>query len=152
MEIFVAPRQGGKTTTLLQWVVDAPQGTARVLVSPTERESNRLVRESRTSKAFCSAEEWQFVSWEKFTRSGTLPLWATRSFERFEYAIDNLDAIIQQMVLPHAHSIGLVTWTSEGLLIRHGDGNVEALQTAHFHDEQSPRFETHVVPPRDAGE
>lgn len=62
MRIVSLPRRGGKTTAMLQWMKEAPEGEHRVCVCFSAFEAMRLLRQSRD--ADMGLESWQFVSVE----------------------------------------------------------------------------------------
>ncbi len=63
----VLPRQGGKTTRMLEWMRSAPAGEHRVCVCVTQMEAMRLRREN------LDLESWQFVMSTPVHTSGTEP-------------------------------------------------------------------------------
>lgn len=55
MKVITTPRGGGKTTRMLAWMREAPEGEHRVLVCFSSHEAMRLRRENPDLKS------WQFV-------------------------------------------------------------------------------------------
>jgi hypothetical protein len=60
MRVISMPRRGGKTTAMLRWMQEAPEGETRVMACFSEQESMRLLRLSREQGL--GLESWQFVS------------------------------------------------------------------------------------------
>lgn len=66
MKIILGGRQSGKTNRMLKWLMDAPEGEHRVLVSHSLAESHRLMRYARIERNL-PLESWQFVGWHEVT-------------------------------------------------------------------------------------
>lgn len=81
--IIVTGRQGGKTTQMLQWVREAPEGEHRVLVCTHGSEAMRLLRENP------DLESWQFVGLNEVK----LDAWSGVLFGRGGYIVLGLDNI-----------------------------------------------------------
>lgn len=78
MDIFGAPRQGGKTETLVGWLKENPQA---ILVTHDMREAQRLIREYRLE--------------EKQVRPvNAVTLNTLRGRRLHDFAIDNLDVVL----------------------------------------------------------
>lgn len=107
MRVTVLPRQGGKTTRMLQWAREAPKGEHRIIVSPTMEESMRLLRENP------DLESWQFVSIREVADNDRRA-WSGVLMGRGGHIVlglDNLDLIIKYFI--HTWPIHRVTITGE---------------------------------------
>ena len=92
MEIIVLPRQGGKTTKMLEWIRGAPEGEHRVIVCPTGQEAMRLLRENP------DLESWRFVSMDEVRPGGGG--WSGVLYGRggrMVLGIDNLDLMLSRL-------------------------------------------------------
>ena len=112
MEVLVLPAHAGKTSQLLQWLVDAPEDEHRILVSHSFMESHRVLRLAYDLGLIPEkCETWQFVAVEELRGDG---VWsavkATRPYGRFVLAFDNLDLWLERLF---PYQIQLVTITSE---------------------------------------
>lgn len=103
MYFFIAGRQSGKTTKIIDWMRAAPEGVGRVCVCISLMECNRLQRE------YCywdgegedppgRLETWQFITWEEVVshRDSLSGITRGRGWT-IEYGIDNVEIILGQM-------------------------------------------------------
>lgn len=93
MRTIEAPRQGGKTTRMLQWAREAPEGEHRVIVSATGQEAMRLLRENP------DLESWQFVALDE-VRSASGRGFSGVLLGRGGYiclGLDNLDLMLSDL-------------------------------------------------------
>ena len=142
MDIFISPRQGGKSTHIINWMREAPQGIARVAVCASAQEATRMYRSTWDEDgAPTDLESWQFLSWTEAASPGCLPaVRAAGRFHHLEFAIDNADLILETL-LSQAGVVSLATWNVESLKVNEG-----TIQTAFFPNEQGEivEFTTHV--------
>ena len=97
----VLPRQGGKTTRMLEWMRSAPAGEHRVCVSVTRMEAMRLRRDNP------DLESWQFVSLDEVDRRAWGGVLSGRG-GWIVLGLDNLDMMLSQLL---GWPVGKVTWT-----------------------------------------
>lgn len=98
----IGGRQSGKTTRLIDWMLAAPEGERRVLVSHSRDEARRLEREYRAEYPSGALQSWQFVTAGDLER--------LHGHGRVVLAIDNLDLVLPQLVrLP----VGYVSATGQ---------------------------------------
>lgn len=95
MKIITAPRRGGKTTQMLEWMRNAPDGEHRVCVSATQQEAMRLLRENP------DLETWKFVSLDEVQghggRGGGSGVLYGRGGE-IRLGLDNADWMLKSMI------------------------------------------------------
>jgi hypothetical protein len=89
MEFFVAPRQEGKTTKMVEWLKAAPKDVTRFVVCISEREADRLQREVLGDKF----QRRRFVSFESLRNRPDM----FRGLGKVEIGIDDADVILQRM-------------------------------------------------------
>lgn len=143
MELFITPRQGGKSSHLINWVRSAPGGTIRILVAHSEDEAMRLYRSTWDEDGNpTDLESWQFISWEDATRPrGLAAVRRLRPDDRIEFAIDNADLILSATLKAPGAAVR-ATWTSDGLRVGPPE-DPEAIQTILLTDAQ-PQLTTHL--------
>lgn len=91
MRFIVRHRSQGKTTKLIEWMKAAPEGEARVLITHSLGETNRLQRENPDMAS------WQFVNIPDLTGAGFMAgVLAGR--RNVVLAIDNLDMVLQSLL------------------------------------------------------
>lgn len=93
-ELIIEPRQGGKTTRMLQWMREAPQDEHRVIVCATQREAMRLLRENP------DLESWQFVSLDE-VKDRDSGAWSGVLYGRggrIVLGLDNLDLMLSDLI------------------------------------------------------
>ncbi len=91
--LVLSGRGGGKTAHMLRWMRAAPEGEHRVLVSPTDQEAMRLLRENP------DLESWQFVSLDEVMdrdRSAWSGVLHGRG-GRIVLGVDNLDMALSRL-------------------------------------------------------
>lgn len=108
VKVAVLPRQGGKTTKLLQWMRDAPDGEHRVMLCHSSSEAMRLLRHSRDQDM--GLESWQFVSSGDITDGAWSGVLRGRGGS-IVVGIDNLDMFLQHIV--GGWPVGAVTMTGD---------------------------------------
>jgi len=141
MELFITPRQGGKSSHLINWVRSAPGGVVRVIVSHSAIEAMRLYRSTFGKYCRSDLESWQFISWEDATRPGVLAaVRRLRPDDRIEFAIDNADLILSALLKAPGAAVR-ATWTSDGLRVGPPE-DPEAIQTILLTDAQ-PQLTSH---------
>ncbi len=86
-------RQGGKTTRMLQWLREAPEGEHRVLVCHTEEDAMRVYRDNRDE-----FESWQFVGPNDLRDPGAWSGVLMGRGGRIVLGLDNLDLLLRQWV------------------------------------------------------
>ena len=91
----IGGRQTGKTTAMLDWMQDAPEGDHRVLVCHTGQEAMRLLRESR--ERGLDLESWQFVGYDEL-KPGTWSGVLHGRGGRVVLGVDNLDLILGRLL------------------------------------------------------
>lgn len=92
--MIVTGRGGGKTTQMLQWMREAPQGEHRIIVCPSGQEAMRLLRENP------DLESWQFVSLEEVMdrdRAAWSGVLHGRG-GRVVLGLDNLDMMLDRLI------------------------------------------------------
>ena len=109
MKFDICDRGKGKTTRLLEWLLDAPEGEHRVLVSHDRRTTMKLLREARDRGL--PVESWQFVSFDEIrTGSNAFSGVLHGRGGHVVLGIDNADIILRGLT---AWSIDIVTATGE---------------------------------------
>jgi hypothetical protein len=91
MKVVALGRQEGKTTKMLQWLREAPEGEHRVLVCVSDREAMRLLRENVGPDS--SLESWQFVGPDEVDPDGWQGVLMGRG-GTVVLGIDNIDLIV----------------------------------------------------------
>lgn len=119
MEFMIRGRQGGKTTAMLQWMREAPDGEARIMVCHSLKEAAEMMKAHRE---FAS---WQFVPIEDFRSPGVFS--GVKLTRKIVLGIDDLDRVLQR-ILGTSEDIGLVTAT--GSLYWAGNSTKEAVSAA----------------------
>jgi hypothetical protein len=119
VKIIVTGRRGGKTTAMLQWLREAPEGEHRVLVCHSEMEAMRLWREvwhkqtaDRPDREMQPGdlESWQFVGPLEMRGEGVWSGVLMGRSGRVVLGFDNLDLWLQG--LTH-FEVGAASLTSE---------------------------------------
>ncbi len=93
MKIHATGRQQGKTTRLIEWMMQAPDDVHRVLVTHNAREADRLYREYGEKLGL---ERWQFMSAME-VRGEYGATWRGRK-GRLELGVDNLDIVLPMLL------------------------------------------------------
>lgn len=110
MKVLVGGRQQGKTTAMLTWMLYAPPGVRRCLVTHN-REEARRVYES-TFPARWDGESpfggWQFLSIQDVLRRPD----CLQGRQRVEVGFDNLDLILPRLFRTPV-AVGAVAMTGE---------------------------------------
>jgi hypothetical protein len=88
----VRARQSGKTTDLLAWVADAPEGEHRVFVTHSKEEAMRVYRENRDR-----FESWQFVGIDEVKPGAWAGVIIGRG-GRVVLGLDNFDLMLERLV------------------------------------------------------
>jgi hypothetical protein len=97
MNVIVGGRQSGKTSKLLQWASEQPEGTGRVIISHSLRASMDLLRRARD--AGYNVESWQFVSVSEVRDKGIGFMAGVRINRRhIEFGLDNLDLVLTDLI------------------------------------------------------
>jgi len=99
MKLLIGPLASGKTTRLIQWMREAPEGEKRVAVFSSMQEVSRLQRENP------DVESWRFLSFDDIE--------ALRGYDRdIVVGIDNLSWFLSR-ALGGRFPAGLVTFTGQ---------------------------------------
>lgn len=133
MEIFLAPRQGGKTHHLLDWLEAAEEGTGRAIIFPTGRAALYAYRTACEEAR--QIESWQFLGWEAAMQPAVLSTVAARGgFTRFEFAVDGAETILSQMLRPAVRlgPVTRLTLNAEALRLQGDAAQPTQFQTAFF--------------------
>jgi hypothetical protein len=110
LSIVIGGRQSGKTESLIQWLLDAPEGEHRILVSHTSQEAMRLLR--HCGNRGLPVESWQFVGVNEITRE----TWSAVTHHRggqIVLGLDNMELMLSSF-LPWP--VGKITTTAEAEL------------------------------------
>lgn len=110
IELIVAPRGGGKSTRLLEWMRAAPEGEHRVCVSHTSDEAMRLYRSTfDTDDNPTWAESWQFIGANELFEPGWSGAVLRGRAPRIVIGVDNLDLILSRIF---GWDVGAITLTA----------------------------------------
>lgn len=98
MEFVILPRQAGKTHGLIEWMLAAPKGEARIYVTHNRHDAMRMLREQRGKGNVPPLESWQFMAFQEIRGPGVLSAVVKWRTENIVIGIDNVDMILQMMV------------------------------------------------------
>lgn len=113
MQFHITGRQGGKTTAMLRWMMDAPEGEHRVVACHSHQEAMRLLQFARDMDL--GLESWQFVGPGPDPRHGVpSSMWAGVLRGRggeIHVGVENADIFFAALWRPF--QVDLVTATGE---------------------------------------
>jgi hypothetical protein len=95
IEVYVADRQRGKTTALLEWARSAPEGEHRIVVCESEQRAMDLLREEYDRED--ALESWQFVGIREVTPTAWSGVLRGRG-GRVVLGIDDLDLVLHRLL------------------------------------------------------
>lgn len=99
--VVALPRAAGKTTNMLRWLREAPEGEIRVLVSRSSQEAMRVYRSTMVDaidRMYSEFESWQFIGIDEL-RPGPGPLFsAVPGRNRIVLGVDDLDFILARVM------------------------------------------------------
>lgn len=98
MEFIILPRQAGKTHRLIEWMLAAPEGEARIYVTHDQHDAMRMLREQREKGNVPPLETWQFMSFREIQGAGVLSAVLKFRTQNIVIGVDNVDLILQMMV------------------------------------------------------
>lgn len=104
MRFIIRDRQQGKTTDLLAWMREAPEGEHRICVSHARDRAMQLLRENP------DLESWQFVTAEDLRGHGAFSGVLRGRGGRVVLGVDDLDLVLSRLL---GWQVGLVTATVE---------------------------------------
>jgi hypothetical protein len=113
VEIDARPRRGGKTTAILGWLLDAPEGEVRVLVVPTGRLCDQVKESLQTALTYRPEKtgDWQVVTPGDLRGS----LAGRFAGKRVVVGIDELDHCLEQLL---GYEVRVATLTPTSMLER----------------------------------
>lgn len=106
MNFMVGGRRVGKTTRLLQWAQEAPEGEHRIVVSMSGQRAMELLRLARQDNL--PLESWQFVGYDEVV-PGTWPAVLRGRGGKIVLGLDDLDT--QMRSLFAGYEVGMITAT-----------------------------------------
>jgi hypothetical protein len=115
MQIIVSPRQNGKTTKIVKWLLEDQK---RVLMVGDEKTKKLIIRHFPEAR-MASDRIFTLVDFER----GTLAV--TRFAKGTSLGIDDLDLILCYTLLGRAFSVDFFTWTDPDTNIVHDTVAVE---------------------------
>jgi hypothetical protein len=105
-EIDWRGRQTGKTTDLIEWMDDAPEGTTRVFIAAHGHDAAMRALKMARDREQNKLESWQFISLNELKTYNPFPYMTGQT--RLEYGLDEaIEALCR--LLPLKGPLGRVT-------------------------------------------
>lgn len=116
MKLLIDRRGRGKTTALIEWMRQAPDGELRVYVAHDHLAAMAAYRSTMTENEdglpVSDLESWQFISWDELADYGPAIL-AYRRPLNIVLAVDNLDLILRRII---TSPVAIATWNAEEIV------------------------------------
>lgn len=106
MKLDIGGRGSGKSTRILQWMNDAPEGVKRIVVCHDHSAAMGMLRSARSRfRENNHLESWQFIGVEELRSYNPFP-WGR--FE-FEFAVDQMEIAFQNLFSRYRIALATVT-------------------------------------------
>lgn len=91
MELDIQPRRGGKTERLVEWVLDAEEGQANVMVVPNQQRRKQILDQ------FPKLQDWQVVTSDEALQ-GSSGIWYRMAGKaNVALGIDDVDLLLESL-------------------------------------------------------
>lgn len=104
IETIIGGRGSGKTTQLIQWMSEAPEGMVRVVACRDAIQAKWL--KERYEAEGQKFDDWQFITHSE-AEAGTSAIWHRMAGKNVEVAIDNLEVYIGNRIRSNVRIVAM---------------------------------------------